>query len=198
MLKSKFKAIIYIIIVGCLFSSHSVKAGIVSKGEKASKISYMHSLGASYMVGISESSFIGMAAATYHARLNCLVSSESVSFSIGVPLSIAASTERGELAIEIPIVANINFGHFSTKDNSSNFGGYLGAGYGFNSMTYSSSTSFGVFSGGEQFSGTYFDLGVRYSGARSFTLGGYSILSGDGNKLFGIRLLVNFGVVNTN
>lgn len=80
---------------------------------------------------------------TYSPRLN-FVESESMSVSVGIPISLAFSgsgqynTREGAsddyklgILINAPVIVNLNFGAGSTPDNESRVGGFIGGGGGF-------------------------------------------------------------------
>jgi hypothetical protein len=106
--------------------------------------SFMHGAGVSAFFekykDVDMSTAVGF---TYSPRLN-FVESESMSVSVGIPISLAFSgsgqynsregaTDDFKLGILInaPVIVNLNFGAGSTPDNESRLGGFIGGGGGF-------------------------------------------------------------------
>lgn len=86
---------------------------------------------------------------TYFPRLNILERDNS-SVRVGVPLSLGigiASATYGDagvvLAFDIPVVLDYNFGLRSNMDNENNFGGYLGAGFGYKQVSMKTGAAMG-------------------------------------------------------
>jgi len=91
--------------------------------------SFSHSLGASFYIG-------GDAAApgaTYSPRINLVGVGDEMTVSVGTHLGLGFmynSQSGGSFALDLPLVAEVNFGHASSEDATANFGGFLGIGVG--------------------------------------------------------------------
>ncbi|HCS19208.1 MAG TPA: hypothetical protein DIW47_01360 [Bacteroidetes bacterium] len=94
------------------------------------QLSFSHSFGASIYV----SSLAAAPGLMYSPRLNFLELSDETSLSVGTHLGLGFSYNSqdgaGSFALDVPLVAEINFGHGALPDTESNFGGFLGLGYG--------------------------------------------------------------------
>ena len=182
---------------------------ILSNFIQAQDLEYHHGAGASYMYAFNGGSVIGNVGLTYAARIGLLNLSKESSLSLNatpsLALSINSSTVYGNsssFAFELPISANYNIGHGATKRTRSGFGGFIGAGYGFNTMQYYNQTSIGDFGGDGKTSGAYGELGARFEVHNrrmkkmrmkpvSLSISLYTI-QGNPSKLYGFRMIYNF------
>lgn len=124
----------------------------ISNPASAQKL--MHSFGATISVlsgkensnGNSSRLSLAQTSFCYFPRYN-FVENENTSISVGLPVGIGigiASNSYGNdkgiaFAYDLPIVVDYNIGCKSTSDNDKNFGGYLGAGFGYYKVSISSS-----------------------------------------------------------
>lgn len=94
------------------------------------QISFSHSAGA----GLYGGGDAGSPAIVYSPRLNILAFGDNATVSVGTHVGawLAFNSREGasSLAFDLPLVAELNLGNKSTKDNDSGFGGFVGAGYG--------------------------------------------------------------------
>jgi hypothetical protein len=106
------------------------------------QISFSHAAGAGLYGGGDASSL----AIVYAPRLNILSLGDNATVSIGTHAGawLAFNSREGasSLALDLPLVAELNLGHKANKDNESGFGGFIGAGYGISRLA--SDSEFGV------------------------------------------------------
>ncbi|MBL7736904.1 MAG: hypothetical protein JNL51_15710 [Chitinophagaceae bacterium] len=150
----------------------------------------MHSFGATIAIttgkisnGYSRSNFsLSQNYLSYFPRYN-FVENENSSISIGAPIGlgvgIAQNSYMGEdigfaFAYDLPLVIDYNIGCKSTYDNEQTFGGYLGAGFGYNYVSISGS-QYSDFKGSSY--GPIFRGGVRI-GSNKESWAGHSITIG--------------------
>lgn len=135
-------------------------------------IEFMHSIGGKYFFypnadGLTSTSFL------YSPRVN-LSSTESTSLSVGTHFGLGFSAYSGpsgsssSLVLDLPLVGEFNFGHGSTVDNESSFGGYVGAGYGIHRISMNDNG----YGGSATLHGPVFTGGVRFSLGR---IGSYEV-----------------------
>lgn len=187
-----------IILFLCLFLALGVSNSMAqlyhSFGANISILSWNESQSSSNRSTLMQTSF------TYFPRLNILERDNS-SVSVGVPLSLGigiASDVYGDagvvFAFDIPVVLDYNFGLRSNMDNENNFGGYLGAGFGYNRVSISKS-SYSDFNGSSF--GPLFRGGVRIGssnenwGDHGITVGIYYKIGLEKSKMtgFGFNVL---------
>ncbi len=134
------------------------------------QVSFSHSVGgAIYVAGEAASPGI-----VYSPRLNFMELGDEITLSIGTHiagwLAIDQSEGSGGLALDVPIVTELNFGHAAHPDAESSFGGFLGAGYGISKIgaedsfgsSYNDARGF-VFNGGLRFGLKKGSFGTRVS-----------------------------------
>ncbi|OFY64196.1 MAG: hypothetical protein A3H98_12530 [Bacteroidetes bacterium RIFCSPLOWO2_02_FULL_36_8] len=94
------------------------------------QISFSHSGGASFY-GSSLASAPGL---MYSPRINFLELRDELTISAGTHLGLGVVYSRDEgassFAFDLPLVAEINFGHGANPDTRSSFGGFGGFGFG--------------------------------------------------------------------
>lgn len=123
---------------------------------------FMHSLGGKYFFYANSDGFYSTTI-LYSPRVN-VSSSENSSISVGTHLGLGFSFYSGpygsssSFVFDIPLVAEYNFGFGSSSENSSGFGGYVGAGYGIHRVSLSVDGS----SGAATIHGPSFTGGVRF------------------------------------
>ena len=94
----------------------------------------------SYTLTLQQTNF------TYFPRYN-FVENDNSSVSIGLPVSVGLGIASNRFAddaglyfsYDLPAVVDYNFGCKSTMDNEETFGGYFGAGFGYNKISISKS-----------------------------------------------------------
>jgi hypothetical protein len=104
--------------------------------------SFSHSFGAAYYLSSStissahseSSTTIGAPAILYSPRINFVEIGREMTVSVGTHLGLGMSnntmTGSRSLALDLPLVAEINFGHGAHADTRSSVGGFAGIGYG--------------------------------------------------------------------
>lgn len=103
------------------------------------QLSFMHAGGISfYNVSSGVNSSLSPAL-MYSPRLNLVNLSDKLTLSVGSHIGLDAflssNGNQNSITLDLPIVAELNFGHGATKHSTSKFGGFIGAGYGFTSIT---------------------------------------------------------------
>jgi len=136
---------------------------------------------------------------TYYPRYNVLANERS-SLSIGAPLSIgfgtaSSMTDAGLMfSYDLPLVIDFNLGARSTPENEKNFGGYIGAGFGYSKIKVSESMY-------SDFTGTSYGPmvrgGIRFlidGWSQGISVGGFYKKGLEKEKLryFGMNLLCDF------
>ncbi|MBI3883295.1 MAG: hypothetical protein HY305_03525 [Sphingobacteriales bacterium] len=112
---------------------------------------FMHGAGVSIIVAAPEGSNTSIAPGlTYSPRIN-FIETESLSVSLGIPLSIGfsgnysatSSTYGGTkesntlgLSLQVPLMINLNIGRGATKENKGKVGYFVGTGYGYYQGAY--------------------------------------------------------------
>ncbi len=146
---------------------------------KASAQQLMHSFGLSISVlqgtlyqdaGNYESFAVEQNNLTYFPRFN-FVENENSSISVGAPIGIGigiTSNTYGDdvgvlFSYDLPLVIDYNFGCKSTMANERTFGGYFGAGFGYNKVNISES-SYSNYDGASY--GPLFRAGFRFGSSR--------------------------------
>ncbi|MCI5058398.1 MAG: hypothetical protein MRY83_19965 [Flavobacteriales bacterium] len=122
------------------------------------QLSFSHSLGGAYYA----TSITGAPGIMYSPRLNFMELSDETTVSIGTHLGLGVvfnSRDGGSnsYVLDLPIVAEINFGLAANQDTRSSFGGFVGLGYGFNRI--GADSTFG--SDFNEGSGVLFNGGLR-------------------------------------
>lgn len=158
------------------------------------QVEFMHSLGLT-AYSFSNTSEAGSGYGfNYSPRLNFLELGNDLNLSIGSHLGGGFSLNSrtgGTALLDIPLTCELNFGHAANSDASSDFGGFVGGGFGYNYMAYESTWGGGTSST----AGIYVDGGVKFMfreqsyGVKVSYLKG---LSGS-NSVFGLGLMYNLG-----
>jgi len=95
-----------------------------------SQISFSHSLGASYYAGGQ----VGAPGIMYSPRINFLELNKELTLSAGTHLGLGLSMNSREgassFAFDLPIMAEINYGHGAKPKTRSSFGAFGGVGFG--------------------------------------------------------------------
>ncbi len=163
---------------------------------------YIHSINAAFMMSNYDKNTIMAPGLTYRARLNLMKFSFRTTLSIEVPLSIGYTLDPlpgdDQIAYEIPISLNFNVGYGSALVTRKTFGGYLGIGYAFNSISnqgYNIVTETVTVFNATQ--GLMLQAGVRalMFGNYGFTAGGYTIIGSEDNFVFGVRAGMIFNLL---
>ena len=176
---------------------------LFSVSKLSAQTEFMHSLGGKYFFYGNSDGF-SSAGILYSPRLN-LTSTGNSAISVGTHLGLGFSLHAGaggsasSLVLDIPLVAEYNFGYGSSRESESGFGGFLGAGYGIHRVSLNvegeggAATIHGpVFTGGIRFnipavgplelSGSYM-LDLKNKDAKSNILGiSVSYLLGMGGR----------------
>lgn len=122
------------------------------------QISFSHTLGGSIYSSTDNNSAAGI---MYSPRLNVMELADEITVSIGTHLgfglALNSRTGASSLAIDIPVVAEVNVGAGSHRDASSDFGGFAGIGYGISQI--GDEGAFGL--GYNEASGILINGGVR-------------------------------------
>lgn len=171
-------------------------------GQTQAQVSYMQSVGGSYMLGVvnnsGSSDVVGVPALTFNPRLNLELSPE-MSFSATSYPSIGAvgffnsrSGGNGTIGFDLPVLAQFNFGQHATPDSETPVGAYAAAGWGF-----------ALVAGGDQVFGSYggallgptAEFGIKFLvmeqsvGVRAKYMN--DVLQDDSSHLFMVSLLYN-------
>lgn len=190
------KILLVILLVPLLFSNVKAQYGTGFTPQ------YIHSINATLMMSNYDKNTIMAPGLTYRARLNLMKFSFRTTLSIEVPLSIGYTLDPlpgdDQIAYEIPISVNFNVGYGSALVTRKTFGGYLGIGYAFNSISnqgYNIVTDKVTVFDATQ--GLMFQAGVRalMFGNYGFTAGGYTIIGSEDNFVFGVRAGVIFNLL---
>jgi hypothetical protein len=105
-------------------------------GQISAQTSFSHSLGGTAYISPNVDG-IGI---TYSPRLNVVEIVDEVTLSVGTHLGLGfnfSSDREGSsnsFVLDLPIVAELNFGHGANPDARSSFGGFVGFGYGISKM----------------------------------------------------------------
>lgn len=160
------------------------------------QVEFNHSAGAGIYASANSG---GGYALMYSPRLNLVELSDEMSVSVGSHLAFglefssnSQSGSSGSFILDVPMVAELNFGHACSSNSSVGFGGFVGAGYGFNKMSYSD--NFG--SGDRSVTGVVINGGFRTNLIResSVTVRLSYMLTTDGKgDVFGLGLTYNIG-----
>lgn len=109
--------------------------------ETNAQISFSHALGGSFYAGGHASA----PAITYSPRLNFIQVGEEFTISAGTHIGLGMDFNSQEgarsFALDLPLVAEVNIGHGATRETSSGFGAFFGAGYGISKL--GSASAFG-------------------------------------------------------
>jgi hypothetical protein len=163
------------------------------------QVEFNHSVGGGLYASANSG---GGYALVYSPRLNLTELSDELSISVGSHLgaglefsSNSRSGSSGSFILDIPVVAELNFGHACSSNSSAGFGGFVGAGFGFNKMSYDN----GIFSSDRNATGVVINGGFRTNLIReqSVTLRVSYMLASDGNgDILGLGLTYNIGDFN--
>ncbi|MFY7978508.1 MAG: hypothetical protein ACOVON_00575 [Sediminibacterium sp.] len=131
---------------------------------------------------------------TYSPRLNFLEVATDVNLSVGSHLSGGFSLNSrtgGSALVDIPLTCELNLGHAANSDASSNFGGFIGGGIGYNYMAYEDTWG----GGSASTAGIYLDGGIKaYVFERSLGLRfSYLKAFSGANNVIGIGVMYNIG-----
>lgn len=100
------------------------------------QITFSHSIGAAgYFNSLAENGGI-----MYSPRINFIELDNDITISAGTHMGLGLVTNAqgdGSYTLDVPLVAEINFGHAAHKRSRSSFGGFIGAGYGISKTSYS-------------------------------------------------------------
>ena len=125
--------------------------------------SFSHSFGIGFLAGYEG---LGLGS-VYSPRINMVKIGEGVTASVGTHFALAlntssdgASTIQSFVGIEMPLVFELNFGAKSHPDNYNSFGGFIGVGYGFSSISSDRFAKGVVYNAGFRFA---YDWGVRFA-----------------------------------
>jgi hypothetical protein len=163
---------------------------------------YIHSINVGMMMSNYDKNTIMAPGLTYRARLNLMKFSFRTSLSIEVPLTIGYTLDPipsdDQIAYEIPVSVNFNVGYGSALVTRRTFGGFLGIGYAYNSISnegYNLVTDKPILFNATE--GIMFQAGIRalMFGNYGFTAGGYTILGSEDNVVFGVRAGVIFNLL---
>ena len=136
----------------------------------------------------------------YSPRVNLLNLNNKMTLSAGTHLGLGfalasdGTNTSATFHYDLPLVAELNFGHGAHKETSSRFGGFLGAGYGFNRMQgsldspsdYRQSNGF-LINGGLRFKVKNASWGLRASYLFNQKAGGENVMSLGAFYTFGKR-----------
>jgi len=174
------------IIAMALFANFAAKA----------QVEFNHSFGFGTYASLNSG---GGYAILYSPRLNLVELSDEMSLSVGTHLGAGLSGSAnsrtggsGSFILDVPVMAELNLGHACSANSSVGFGGFLGAGFGYNRMTYSDALG----SDDRAVTGLVFNGGFRTNLIKetSVTLRVSYMLASDGKgDVFGLGLTYNIG-----
>jgi hypothetical protein len=128
------------------------------------QVSFSHSAGGGVYVGSSDAGYALM----YAPRLNVVELGNEMNLSVGTNIGLGFSGSSnsqtgssGSLLLDLPILAELNFGHAADENANSDFGGFAGVGYGYNKMASSVETIYGTASSNTSSAGVVFCAGFR-------------------------------------
>ena len=178
--------------------SNGQKRKYKSRGRNSQAVEFMHSLGATYMYAITDESINGAIAVTYAPRLNLIELSKeskvgvSTNLSLGFQLDANSSSSQSSFAYELPVSLDYNFGHGSGSNSRQNFGGFVGAGYAYNSIKNTYIDYQSDFENSTSIHGPYFNGGVRFKNKLDKTYGVdlYTILGNNNALIVGLRIKI--------
>jgi len=170
-------------------------------GAAKAQVSFNHSFGANgyYATGGSGWGFL------YSPRLNLAELGNDMTFSVGTHLGLGLSGgtnsqtgAEGSFLLDLPLMAELNFGHAANSDSRADWGGFAGLGYGYNTMAYSENTAFGTVSGSSSSSGLVINAGIRTKAIKDISCGlrvSYMInFKTGGSDVFGIGAFYTLGM----
>ncbi len=111
------------------------------------QVEFYHSTGFGFYGDFSRASGLAI---TYAPRINLFNVSKETTFSVGTNLALGVSGysdiygEAAPLLIDFPILAELNFGHGSNYEAESDWGSFIGIGYGYNRMAYENWVGYGM------------------------------------------------------
>ncbi len=178
---------------------------------KAQDVEYHHGAGVSFIYAFGNdegvNSTVGV---TYVSRLVLKKLSKESSISINLTPTAAffaninsSGSSSGSFGYEVPLSLNYNFGYGATYGSKSDFGGFLGVGYGFTSIRNVVNTNL---LGSQELSskvrGFYGEVGARFElqtpgmkkrrkGPAPLSISLYSIAGSDRGNIAGIRFIYN-------
>lgn len=174
------------IIAMALFANFAAKA----------QIEFNHSFGFGTYASLYSG---GGYAIVYSPRLNLVELSDELSLSVGTHLGAglagsanSRSGATGSFILDVPLLAELNLGHACSSNSSVGFGGFVGAGFGYNKMSYTD--NFG--SSDRAATGLVLNGGIRTNliKEQSVTLRFSYMLASDGKgDVFGFGIAYNIG-----
>lgn len=175
-------------------------AAIATITKSYGQVTFNHAIGA----GAYFNKYGAAPAVVYSPRLNVLElggRGADASLSVGAPIALGFSFSAnsqsggsGSFAADLPIFADVNFGHAANPDTRSSFGGFAGVGFEYNILggadDYDSFISSSM--GPAANAGVRFLLRERSIGLRASYM--FNVKkSGYGASVVGLNLLYNFG-----
>lgn len=172
-----------------------IAMALVANFAVKAQVEFNHSAGFGLYASETSSGY----ALQYSPRLNLLELSDEMSLSVGSHLGVGFSGSvnsqtggSGSFVLDLPLMAEVNFGHASSTNSSVGFGGFLGAGFGYHKASYDD----GFSSGDRGATGLVFNGGFRTNLIKetSITFRVSYMLASDGKgDIIGLGLLYNLG-----
>ena len=165
------------------------------------QVSFSHAAGAGLYASEAGSGWALM----YAPRLNVVDLTDEMNLSVGTNVGLGFSGSfnsqeggSGSILFDLPILAELNIGHAANEDARSDFGGFVGLGYGFNKMASTVDDPFGnSYSSNVNSNGVVFSAGVR-GVIKDNSLGlrvSYMLNSKSGGaNILGLGLFYNLGM----
>ncbi|MEM9024030.1 MAG: hypothetical protein AAGB22_09830 [Bacteroidota bacterium] len=163
---------------------------------RAQEPEFMHAVGGSYIMGVSESTIIGSGAITYFPRMNIFRFGDAT-VSLSATPSLAATLFSGfdgtsSIIYELPFSADFNFGAGSSMDYKASAGFSVGAGWAFNSMSVS---DFVIVSANTKSQGLFGHLDYNFeAGFGVWKVSAYTIVGDNDVNVYGLRAGCYFGI----
>ncbi|HHG84016.1 MAG TPA: hypothetical protein ENJ82_04640 [Bacteroidetes bacterium] len=128
------------------------------------QVRFMHSAGATYLLGLSPDVFIGTAGLTYNPRIHFGSDNASIALSTAPTIGFdgaynSRSGGEGSIVLDLPINLQFHWGLGASRDTDKNLGFYGGIGLGYTYMGQAS-TFIGAYDG--SFLGPLFEGGVNF------------------------------------
>jgi len=157
------------------------------------QVEFMHSLGISLYAGGNGAGGAG----TYSPRLNLVHLGDNGALSLGTHFSLGGSFSSQEgasgVVLDFPLMAEVNFGNGSTKDNDKSFGFFGGLGFDIINVVQGASDNV------DHSSGIMVDAGIKFVLKEKIPLSlraSYLISSNPSYpNILGLGLSWNFGVI---
>ncbi|HPE55253.1 MAG TPA: hypothetical protein P5514_15685 [Bacteroidales bacterium] len=107
---------------------------MIAWNSATAQATFSHAIGIEYLA----SSEVGVPAILYSPRINIIELDRDLTISLGTHFGLGFNFSSREgattLAIDLPLVAEVNFGHASQPYSRADYGGFAGIGYGYSKL----------------------------------------------------------------